>query len=439
MDLFERFQFKLNLLKNYNYLDLIIIFLIFLFFVTILWNTSVAKNCYTLLALIALYLLATRQLTIYLFRLEKYFLWSIAASFIWVVVTYFINGMPEKGGTWILNRQLRLLLIIPIYLMLRSRPIPAYTWWYILGIGSIVAGLVGISGVFWRNGLQIGRATGDTSAIFFGGISLCMAFMALIGIKKYYSKGKLKAVFLFFAVCLGLLAMILSGTRTAWLAIPFLFIITSLYLINNISLNKKIIVLMLLSTFPILFFQVPSVQNRYLLAKNNIGEYLKSNNITDPVHNSSTGIRLDIWKVMLTTIKENPIFGVGIGGFKDELNRHIQNGVINTSIGVQPHSHNQYIEISVYSGILGLILNICMLIFPAIIFYKYAKRDNCNNGLAQPYAVSGMLLVTAYLLFGLTDLTLTRKVPIMFFGLSISILLSLVYQNKKNNRNPLEY
>lgn len=432
MELFERFQFKLNLLKNYNYLDLVIILLVFLFFVTILWNTSVAKICYMLLALIALYLLATRQLNFNLSTLEKYFLWSIAASFIWVVITYFINGMPEKGGSWILNRQLRLLLIIPIYMMLRCRSIPANAWWSILGIGSIVAGLVGITGVSWSSGWPVGRAAGDTNAIFFGEISLCMAFIAIIGIKKYYSISKLKTVFLFIAACLGLLAMLLSGTRTAWLAIPFLFLITSLYLINNISLKKKIVVILMLVAIPVVFFQYPTVQVRYLSAEKNINEYLQSNNISDSVHKTSTGLRLNTWKVMLTTIKENPIFGVGIGGFRNEMDRYIQRKNMHPRAPILPHSHNQYIEISVYSGLLGLLFYVGILLFPGIIFYQYIRGNHVQ---AQPYAVSGLLLIVAYIVFGTTDVTLTRKIPIIFFGLTISILLSLMYQQDKNIDN----
>jgi len=433
MVLFERrLQDKLNLLKNCNYLDLFVISLVFLFFISILWNTSVSKIIYTLLALIALYLLATRQLTSSLFTLEKLFLWSIAASFIWVVITYFINGMPEKGGSWILNRQLRLLAIIPIYLLLRSHPIPPNAWFYMVGLGSIIAGIVGIFEVSWINVWPAGRATGDTNAIFFGEISLCMAFLALIGVKKYYSTSKLKTIFLLTSVCLALLAMVLSSTRTAWLALPFLFIITSLYLIKNISLNRKIIVLLMITMIPVVFFQFPSVQNRYLLTEKNISEYINSDNISNAVHKSSTGLRLDAWKVMLTTIKENPIFGIGIGGFNNEMNRYIHERVIDPGTIRLPHSHNQYIEISVYSGILGLVLHLCILIFPTIIFYKYAKLD---NGLAQPYAVSGLLITIAFIVFGITDLTLTRKIPIIFFGLTISILMSLMYQQDKNIDN----
>ena len=104
-------QYKSEYFSKYNWLDLIIVSLLFLFYITLFWNASIAKICYLLLTLIALYLIGTRQIRYKLINLEKYFLWSIAAYFTWIVITYFINDMPEKGGTWIMNTQLRILMI----------------------------------------------------------------------------------------------------------------------------------------------------------------------------------------------------------------------------------------------------------------------------------------------------------------------------------------
>lgn len=83
-----------------------------------------------------------------------------------------------------------------------------------------------------------------------------------------------------------------------------------------------------------------------------------------------------------------------------------------------------------YGGILGLIINLAILVLPSIIFVKHIKSGNYESHF---YAVAGLLLVTGYLLFGLTDLTLARKDPIIFFGLSISILLSLTYKHIVGN------
>jgi len=435
MDFSKIFQYKVDLLKKYEILDICIIFLVFLFYVTILWNTSVAKNCYTLLALISLYLLTTRQLTAKLFRLEKYFLWSIAAGFIWVILTYFINDMPKGGGSWILNRQFRLLLIIPIYLMFRNRPLPGNVWWFIIGFAAIVVGNVALSEVRWEEGWPVGRAQGDTNAIFFGYISLCLSFLVFIGIKPFYSSNNYKIVFWFVSVCSGFFALVVSGSRSAWIAIPISLIFVSWYLVRNVSIYKKILIIISLLLIPVAMFQFPYTQVKYNATVKGTSDYLQSKSIFDPVRLTSEGERLDAWRVMLLTIKNNLIFGIGIGGFDAEMQRYIDKKSIHPQLGKLPHSHNQYIEASLYSGILGLILNLSILILPGAIFLFHI---NNNSYSLIPYAISGLLVVTAYLLFGLVDLTLTRKIPIIFYGLTISILLSIMYQEDKNtDSNPL--
>lgn len=427
MSLINFIQYKSDILKNYKLIDLFIISLVFIIYMTILWDFSIAKNCYSILSLIALYQLATKQLNIDLTKLEKVFLGAIAASFTWIVITYFINGMPERGGHWIINVHLRMLMIIPIYLMLRNQTISVNLWWFFVSFGSIVAGSVAIAEVTWANGWPVGRAGGDTSAIYFGEISLCLAFVTLIGIRTYFSTNMLTIILWLISVSLGILAMILAGSRGAWIAIPVLIIIASWYLTKDIAFYKKLIVLVCLLSLPIIMFQFPYAQTRYHNAEKQITEYIESENILDPAHNLSVGLRLDAWKVMLLTIKENPFFGIGIGGFKEEINKYADKGMVHPDPvgGGLHHSHNQYIEIAVYSGVIGLLLNLGILISPLIIFLKFVRSNVQSH---QPFAVAGLMLIASYLIFGITDLTLTKKIHIIFYGLSISILLSILTQ-----------
>ena len=418
-------QLKSDYFSKYDWLDLIIASVAFLFYITILWDISIARSCYLLLALIALYLIVTRKITYELSKLEKLFLWSIAAYFGWILITYFINGMPERGGRWIMNRQLRILLIIPIYLMLRSRPIPVNAWWLMVSCGAIVAGLIGITQVNWAPGWPSGRAAGDVGAILFGGISLCMAFMSLTGIK--YFAGKKIAILFLIPVCLGLLAMILSGTRGVWISLPFIILTIFWIFARKYSIQRKILILLTLLLIPVILLQFPVTQSRLKLAVTNINKYIQSENINDLGKHDSVGLRIETWRIMLDTVKENPMFGIGIGGYKAERQRHIESEKVSKYVDQLPHAHNQYLEIAVYSGLIGLALHLCIYILPGIVFYQRIK-DHTDRYL--PLYTSGLIIILGYLFFGLTDVTLSLKAHIMFFGLSIAILLTYAFKKQ---------
>lgn len=419
-------QYKSDYFDKYDWLDLIIVSLVFLFYTTILWNESVAKPCYQLLALIALYLIVTRKITYKLCKLEKLFLWSIAAYFIWLVISYFVNHMPERGGRWIMNTQLRILLIIPVYLLLRSRPIPVSAWWLIISCGAIIAGLLSITQVSWATGWPTGmRAYGDNGAIIFGGISLCMAFIALTGI-NYYTRKRIAILFII-PVCLGLLAMILSGSRGVWVSLPFIILTVFWSFARKYSIQKKIFVMLMLLIIPVVLLQFPATQKRVTIANTQFQDYFQSENNPGAGTNTSVGLRLEIWRIMLQTVKENPWFGVGIGGFKAERQRYFENNEITDTVNRLPHSHNQYLDIAVYSGILGLALHLCLYIIPGIAFFRGIKNQSDSN---LPFYTSGAIMIIAYSIFGLTDITLNIKAHIMFYFLTSSILLSFVYQKQ---------
>jgi len=186
----------------------------------------------------------------------------------------------------------------------------------------------------------------------------------------------------------------------------------------------------ILLLIPILILQFPFAKNRINSAKENLTSFYSNKNIMDSVHINGVAMRLNTWVVMLNTIKGNPVFGIGLGGFKSEIQKYVNEKAVHPIMGDLPHSHNQYIEISINSGLPGLFFNLCVLIIPGFIFYKSMQTGSPK---VQSFAATGLVVILAYLIYGIGDLTLTRKIPIIFFGLTISILLSIMYQQEKSD------
>lgn len=78
---------------------------------------------------------------------------------------------------------------------------------------------------------------------------------------------------------------------------------------------------------------------------------------------SSMGYRIGLWHYSKNVILEHPLIGVGIGDGLDETRQHIV--AKDNFLKSMPHFHNQYIEVLVGTGVIGLIvfLNIFVQIF----------------------------------------------------------------------------
>lgn len=76
---------------------------------------------------------------------------------------------------------------------------------------------------------------------------------------------------------------------------------------------------------------------------------------------SEATVRLDIWKSILNSIDNEWLLGVGVGDTKDVLiNGYRKNGV-SYAANMELNAHNQYLEVFVGLGILGLVILLLIL------------------------------------------------------------------------------
>ncbi|MDN5201634.1 O-antigen ligase family protein [Fulvivirgaceae bacterium BMA10] len=117
-------------------------------------------------------------------------------------------------------------------------------------------------------------------------------------------------------------------------------------------------------------------------------------------------LRLLKWKCSLEIIKDNLLFGVGIGDVQDSLNECYRTNKYTPLLfwkGVKYNAHNQYFETALSSGVLGLMILIGCFFIP----FKTA----IENG-AYLYA---MFLGFIFLCF-LTESLLLRNKGVMFYA-----------------------
>ena len=130
--------------------------------------------------------------------------------------------------------------------------------------------------------------------------------------------------------------------------------------------------------------------------------------------------RLELWKNSMGVIKDNSIFGVGIGDIKEVTNKEfIKN---NSSLaGSELKSHNEFISALVSSGFIGFLLLLFSILFPpiylkrfgfslyfyffAIMFFSMLWEDT----LGTMVGVTLFAFFNAIFLFGIKDIPKNRE------------------------------
>lgn len=130
----------------------------------------------------------------------------------------------------------------------------------------------------------------------------------------------------------------------------FAFVILSPLIVYNLIGQRHIIKVAVVTVVIIgALFLSPTVQDRIILAANDIKAYQESN------PNTSVGLRLHMWQGAVKMFLENPILGVGTGGYQLAMKEY-QTPQLAPQFHNFSQPHNSYLYIAANFGIVGLIL-----------------------------------------------------------------------------------
>lgn len=131
--------------------------------------------------------------------------------------------------------------------------------------------------------------------------------------------------------------------------------------------------------------------------------------------------RLIIWGVALDVFKENPLFGVGLGNFRDEFfSREVW---LNVELGYPSlHAHNTYLEILAGTGLFGLLAYLAFLLMMARHLLRRWRARQQDNSSVFTLAAIGTL--AAYMVFAMVDMLLLQNMHFL-----LVLLLSLGLSN----------
>lgn len=244
---------------------------------------------------------------------------------------------------------------------------------WVLYIAVFIGGLLGLHGIYqyitkaempsyWVDRLESGISTRVFSII--GSPNILGSLMVLlipISVSLIFSEHKLPKKFLFGIITLFMCAtLVFTSSRSAW--IGFVVAMAVYFWLKD----KRLIVLLVLLLFTA-YALVPTIAGRinYLISP----EYLVS---------SAAGGRVARWTIALNMLRQNPLFGVGLGQFGGAV---AQNFKIPNAFYVDSY----FLKIAVEMGLVGFCA-FCILIYNVLAWgIRSVKRinDSLNLSMAQ--------------------------------------------------------
>jgi O-antigen ligase len=399
-------QARLAIIEPYlNAIAIFIMATIFLF-----WDAS--RAVYVLLSLAALVFLVKYRPQMP--RDHRLYSWPIIAYVGATVLSLLANDIPDGGVNRVTSRFLLLLIAIPLVSVFYLSFDPKRNIWMKYAIGCVVMGLLALVDILL---LDKSRAGGGHNEVAFGCTALAMTSIVIASYYRFNQIRYGKAIFLL-AILMGVCAMVLSGTRTSWVAGIVILLITMFFYLDRYSFFKRVLfTLVLMGVIAIVSSSLPRVQERFAEGIDMITPYLTGEEQTE--YNAFSH-RVEVWKLGWQAGLENKIFGFGPGNTKRVINEHArQNPQITRLQGIN-HIHNQFLQTFAMTGLVGLCSFLALIVCHLWIFTKYLRRQYSLE--VRCLALAGLLLLVTYLVQSIPGVPFYGKQYLMMYGFASSTI-----------------
>lgn len=360
----------LTLLRNKITFQNLITLLVFMFPIGALTVRHWLSGIFTILCLSSIgFLIARRKLIINKLNIhEARLLWLLLAHFLIFLITAFIND-PTFQNKWKIMIEIRFLLAIPLYLMIRQVPSASKALLWGCAAGVVVTTL---QALYETHYLGVGYTRGIYGSLFTGPITMLMGHLLLPG--AIIMTRNITVRLLIWAVALASLYVVLiteaRGAYVAMLLVPF---IMTLYA----TVGWKRITVIILTLIAAATFVTTSshISSRFSTAEKEIKRYFAEENKAGLKRLGSSDTRLEMWRSLQYFARDHAIFGVGTGNYNKAVQVYIGQGLVNKAIGKFSHPHNAFANAFMLKGIFGLIVTLLLIFYPLYIFIKTKGPD----------------------------------------------------------------
>jgi len=334
-------------------------------------------------------------------KLEISLLTLMGLFFVVYLISSVIHGWGDRSVR-LLERELRFLLFIPLYLLIRQFADPMR----FIGPGAAIAvflnTLIVLTQVFY---LGYGRDVGVYGPLFTGPITVLFLIVALA-----WAHGQVPQKYRSFTV----LALVIVTLGTAMLTsrsamLGAVTVAVGYYLV--VAKNYRGLVFFLfLGSLLIGVHEAMNVTTapRFETAINDAMGYLQYQNhhpdAANPYASSSVGVRLEMLRSLQYFARDYLIWGVGGYNYHDVISHYVIQGLVAEAVTQHAHPHNVFAQVFVSKGIVGLINFLAIMVVVILILRRQIIQSTKSR-----FPVFGLLFLLALILMSLTESALVLK------------------------------
>ena len=266
------------------------------------------------------------------------------------------------------------------------------------------------------------RPSGIMNPAVFGNLAVSLFFVTLIFFQQESLKQRILS---FLSLLSGLLIIIASGTRGAWLSFFLLLgVYFYFFLKQNIKLKviSKIMIMLVITGVLCIGLFNQHVKERVYSAFTETSNWI--NNDKDSSL-SSSGLRLEMYSLAIEQIDEVPFFGHGYRTSNVVVfeNSVTPSGRISYTYN---HLHNAYLTQYFNGGFVLLGALLLLLFVPLRLFIK-GNIQNPEN----PVYISGVMLTVGYASYGMVNILFGDTYMNGFYTFFLAIFMLLYAQSVK--------
>lgn len=222
------------------------------------------------------------------------------------------------------------------------------------------------------------------------------------------------------AALLGTLGVIASGSKgplASLLLVSFFILLTASSNRHRAFMISAIVLVICFSA------QTPLVKNRVTAVIEGSKLYFQEETYLQ-VRTGTPGTRLEMWRASIDSIQKNPLIGYGSWHLRTVFSEKIASNERSAHIGRFDHVHNDILQTMLSRGLLGLIVLLALLYYPA---WKVKSRVKVEKILVTSIALT-------FSFNGLTDAVMLRTTSLSFFLIVVSMILALSFHSTNRDK-----
>ena len=282
-------------------------------------------------------------------------------------------------------------------------------------VGAALAGLIALRDVFY---LQLPRAEGHTNAIHFGNIALlltCWAALWTLQTRSDSNQSSPLWPILGGTTCaLGMTAVVLSGSRGGWMALPVLGALLAWQWKHNRPhptpqrTPSALPWVLVIGFSGLLVLNTPVLHQRIEKAHSEWAGWMQTGE-----SNNSVGQRLAHWQFAWNMFLERPAVGWGQAAYDTERLKAIDDGRAPEPMRHFNHAHNEWLDMAAKRGVVGVLGLVALLGVPGWLYSR--KLRSTHHRTTRTLALCGLATVLGYGVFGLTQVMFAHNAGNMMY------------------------